>query len=265
MTTSTTTAKKAIKKTAAKILKIFFVFLFWIAVWYCVALAVGKELILPAPQSVLKELFHLAATKDFWITSLYSLLSILKGFISGIICALVLAVLTSKFSAVEAVFLPVMHLVRATPVASFIILALLWLGKARVPALMSAIMVVPVVWGSVTTAIHETDKSLLELAKMYKFSKAKTLRYVYMPSVRPEFESALITSMGLAWKAGVAAEVLSLSQPSIGAELYYSKIYLETASLFAWTAVVIIFSFLLEKCFVLILLRKNRRQRNDKY
>jgi NitT/TauT family transport system permease protein len=110
-------------------------------------------------------------------------------------------------------------------------------------------MVIPIVWGSLCTAITETDKDLLEMAKLYRFGTTKTIRLIYVPSALPLFKSACNTSIGLSWKSGIAAEVLCLPRFSVGTYLYYSKIYLETPSLFAWTAVVIILSFALEKLF----------------
>ena len=59
--------------------------------------------------------------------------------------------------------------------------------------------------------------------------------------------AGVCTAIGLAWKSGVAAEVLCLPKAAIGTQVYYSKIYLETPSLFAWTAVVIVLSMLLER------------------
>lgn len=75
----------------------------------------------------------------------------------------------------------------------------------------------------------------------------KTLRYVYLPFVRPHFVAGVNSAIGLAWKSGVAAEVLCVPKAAIGTQVYYSKIYLETPSLFAWTAVVILLSMALEK------------------
>jgi NitT/TauT family transport system permease protein len=146
-----------------------------------------------------------------------------------------------------------MRLVRSTPVASFIILALLWVAKAAIPALISAMLAAPVVWSGVVSALGGTDRELLEMAKAYRFSRWKTLRAVYIPSAMPAFSSSCLTAVGLAWKSGVAAEVLCQLRPSVGAELYYAKIYLETPRLFAWTAVVVILSYLLEKLIAAVL------------
>ena len=53
----------------------------------------------------------------------------------------------------------------------------------------------------------------------------------------------------MAWKAGVAAEVLGMVSGTIGRQLYDAKIYLETPKLFAWTAVVILLSVGMERLF----------------
>ena len=116
----------------------------------------------------------------------------------------------------------------------------------RVPAIVSGLMVLPVLWGNVCKGISQTDGQLLEAARAYRFGRWKTLRLVYVPSVLPYFASGCATGLGLAWKAGVAAEVLCQPRLAIGTQVYRAKITLETPDLFAWTAVVIALSFLLE-------------------
>ena len=138
------------------------------------------------------------------------------------------------------------RIVRATPVASFIVLMLLWVRTAFLPSLISALMVLPILWGNVTRGIRETDPLLLEMGEVYGFGFWKQKRLIYLPSVLPYFTSGCKTALGLAWKSGVAAEVLCLPKQAIGTQVYYSKIYLETPSLFAWTLVVIILSFFVE-------------------
>ena len=252
---------------ANRILKTAIAFVFWIGLWQLAAISVGQELILPAPLSVLKTLVALGGTTDFWLSALNSLLRILGGFLSGVVLGTVLAVLTSWSRLLDTLFSPALRVVRATPVASFIILALLWLGKARVPGFSAMLMVVPVIWGSVCQAIRGVDKPLLEMARMYQFGRAKTLRLIYIPSVSPAWSAASVTAMGLGWKAGIAAEVLCQPKTAIGTNLYYSKIYLETPALFAWTAVIIILSFILENGFMLLMKRysepKNGRDLSD--
>lgn len=220
--------------------------IFWAAVWQLLSVRVNEELLLPAPRAVAAELWRLGGTAEFWFTAGLTLIRISSGFLAGGLLGTLLAVLTFGSPWADRLLSPAIRVIRATPVASFILLVLLWVERGRVAGVISALMVLPVVWGNVSRGLGETDPSLLELAGAYRFGRLKTARLIYLPSVRPYFASACRTSMGLAWKAGVAAEVLCLPSRGVGTQVYYSKIYLETAGLFAWTLVVIALSFLLE-------------------
>lgn len=220
--------------------------LFWLGVWQLAAAAVGQELLLPGPAAVGRRLLELAAGAVFWQTALASLLRIFGGLLLGVALGALLAGLTAWVPLLDWVLTPAVKVVRATPVASFILLVYLWVERGRVPGLISALMVLPVVWGNVTRGIAETDPQLLEFARAYGFGRGRTLRRIYIPSVLPYFASGCRTALGLAWKAGVAAEVLCQPQNAIGTQIYNTKYYLETPSLFAWTLVVIALSFLLE-------------------
>ena len=210
---------------------------------------VGQDLILPGPAAVLKTLAELSSDGDFWYTAFISLLRIFGGFAAGAVIGTVLAALTSCSGVLDTLISPILKVIRAVPVASFIIYLLLWVTRSLVPSVVTALIVIPVMWQTTRNAAEETDRDLLEMAGAYKFGRFKTLRYIYVPSILPMWKSAILTTMGLAWKSGVAAEVLCLPKQAIGTQLYYSKVYLETPSLVAWTIVVIFLSFALEQIF----------------
>ncbi|MCD8125290.1 MAG: ABC transporter permease subunit [Lachnospiraceae bacterium] len=220
---------------------------FWLAVWQGAAAWVGQELLIPSPLAVLRQLGELAVTFSFWRSAGYSLLRIFCGALGGTVLGILSAVLTCCSRWADRVLSPALRIIRATPVASFIILLLLWFPTGRVPGIISGLMVLPVMWESVGAGIRNTPQELLEMSRAYHFGRRKTVRYVYIPAIRPHFASGVCNAIGLAWKSGVAAEVLCLPKASIGTQIYYSKIYLETPSLFAWTFVVIVLSLLLEK------------------
>lgn len=234
-------------------------FLFWMAVWQAAAMIVGKTYILPSPAAVLTALVSLAGKPVFWLSALFSLLRILGGFAASVAAGTLLAAVTLCSKTADALISPLLRVVRATPVASFIILAILWIGRTQIPGFIAMLMVTPVVWGNVTSAASETDGQLLEMAEAYGFGPFKKLRLIYIPSVFPSWRAACLTGIGLAWKAGIAAEVLCLPKNAVGTALYYSKINFETPELFAWTALVVAMSFLLEKGFVHLVKRRDKR------
>lgn len=220
---------------------------FWLCVWQAVYLFVGQEVLVVSPACVLERLIQLAGQTDFWLTALYSMLRILEGFAIGAIAGVLLAVLSAWSKICRTLIHPVVSVVKATPVASFIILALVWMHAEFVPAFAASLIVFPVVWGNVLEGIQKTDRKLLQMGRMFHFSASKMAHLIYIPSAMPYFMAACTTSLGLSWKAGVAAEVLSSIPLSVGSQIYNAKIYLETDDLFAWTVVVIILSVLLEQ------------------
>ncbi len=233
-----------------KILKTSLIILFWGLVWQALAIIVGNPLLLPSPLMTIKRLFELMCTLEFYEIILRSLARILIGTAAAVLLGVILAVATAKFKLLHDFISPVMTAIKAVPVASFIVLLLLWLGKNILPSIISALIVLPIVWTNIETGILETDKSLIELARVYKMSGWKKIRHIYLPSTLPYFISSLNSSLGLAWKAGIAAEVLALPVIAIGKQIYESKLYLETTDLFAWTLTVIIISLIIEKLIV---------------
>lgn len=232
---------------------------FWLAVWQIISMLVAQELLVPAPLAVLNALAGLVRTTGFWQTSCISLIRIVTGFLSGVIFGSLAAVLTTRYVLADTLISPLLRIIRATPVASFIILALVWIKTGWLPAFISFLMVVPVVWSNVENGIREIDIDLLEMAQVFRLGYFKTLVYVRIPSVMPYFIAACTTGMGLAWKSGIAAEVICRPDFSIGKQLQNAKIYLETPYVFAWTITVVMLSILLEKLLVFITNRFGQR------
>jgi NitT/TauT family transport system permease protein len=126
----------------------------------------------------------------------------------------------------------------------------LWLERDILPLFITALIVVPIVWSNVSEGIRSVDKNLIEVASIYRFTPAKKIRLLYVPGIAPYFMAACRASLGMAWKAGISAEILSTPKNAIGTELYFAKTYLETPTLFSWTLVIIVLSIVIEKLFV---------------
>ena len=248
-----------LKKALLSLLKILGITAFWLSLWLLVSFKVSNELLFPSPLATLKALLALSLTKSFWVTALSSLSRVFLGIIISFILGIALAIATENSKIIKSILSPSLSVIKATPVASFIILALLWLSRSILPAFVTALLVIPIVWSNVSEGIRSVDTNLKEVAKIYKFSLKDKLFKLYIPSVAPFFTAACKSSLGMAWKAGISAEVLSTPKNAIGTELYFSKTYFETPSLFAWTIVVVVLSILIEKLFVFSLQKLGNR------
>ena len=200
---------------------------FWLAVWAALALLVHRELLLPAPWTVVRRLCELAATGAFWRITAVSIGRVLLGVAGAVVLGVALAA--------------------ACTISKTAVLALIWIARDWLPVFIALLMVLPVVWSNVCTGIRSADPALLELARVYGWPRGRVLRRIYVPSVRPHFLAALRSGLGFGWKAGIAAEVLTVPHSAIGRMIYESKLYLQTTDLFAWTLAVILLSVGLER------------------
>ena len=229
-----------------KIFQSLLILAFWLGVWGIAALAIGQELFLPSPVDVVICLGKLLFTSEFWAIVVMTISRIVLGTVVAIVAGVALALVTSRSKILYNLFYPMLTIVKATPVVSFITLVLIWLGSRKLPIFICALMVFPIVWAAVSDGIKAIDKKHLELATVFSFSFKKRVKLIYVPTIAPYFLSACKTSIGLSWKAGVAAEVLAVTPVSTGKELFNARTYYEIPELFAWTLTVIVLSLLIE-------------------
>ena len=252
---------KKLPRWVRKTLLYLFALAFWFFLWWVAARRMDQPLLLPSPAEVLSRLLELSLTAAFWKTVGTSLLRILAGILWGIAAGALMALFTHFIPPLYALFYPLITVIRATPVASFIILAYLWMSRDTLPTFISVLIVLPVVWSNLHEALGATDRDLLEMARVFRFSPQKKLLRLYLPSLLPAFMASVRSSVGLAWKAGIAAEVLTVPAISIGRHLADAKLYLETTDLFAWTLAVILLSLVAELAMLSLLRLTGRKQK----
>lgn len=231
--------KKVIRKTL--------ILLFWLALWFGLALIVDNPILIATPFQTAGRFLELLGTAGFYRAVAGSLLRIGAGFLAGCCVAVLLAAVSRRFPFLEELLAPVVGLLKAIPVASFVVVLLIWWGSSFLGVAVSFLMVLPNIYINTLEGLKNTDRELLEMAGLFRLPRSSRLFYLYLPALKPFLYSGLKISLGMCWKSGVAAEVIGMPDFSIGGALYLSKVYLDTAGVFAWTATVILLSVLFEK------------------
>ncbi|NLL75790.1 MAG: ABC transporter permease subunit [Clostridiales bacterium] len=226
--------------------------LLWLIVWEIAARSIGQEILLVSPVVVLFKFFQLMITLEFWQSVAFSFLRIIGGFILALCVGSFLAAVSSVSSFIRELMQPLIAVMKAVPVASFIIIILIWIPSRNLAAVISFLMVLPVVYKNILEGIERMDRQLLEMAEVFKVSHLKRFRYIYLSQIMPYFKIASSLSLGLCWKAGVAAEVIGIPQGSIGEKLYEAKVYLQTPDLFAWTFTIVLLSAGFERLYLIV-------------
>jgi NitT/TauT family transport system permease protein len=208
---------------------------------------VGQEILLASPARTLQALVRLMGTGVFYQSVFNSFGRILAGFALATASAAALAAASLAYKPLGALLDPAMWAIKATPVASFVIIALLWVSSRSLSVLTGFLMVLPVMYTNISSGLRSADIKVIEMARVFRLGARKTARAAYIPAAYPHFVSACELALGLCWKAGIAAEVIGQPGSTIGEKLYQAKLFLNTPELFAWTLAVILLSVALEK------------------
>jgi NitT/TauT family transport system permease protein len=245
-----------------KVLTSLAVLIFWLMIWQAAAMAVSNDLLLPSPIYTAKRMIELATASEFYLFTALSLLRVFAGIIAAIALSLPISAICSKFKVADRVFAPAVILMKSTPVVSFILIAIFLVDRALIPTIITFMMVFPVLYENLREGIRCTSRELIEMSRVFGISWVLRIKRIYLPAIKPFFYSAIYTSVGLAVKAGVAAEVIAYIPLSIGKELSDAKSYMEPADIFAWTAVIIVLSLVIEKLLRFVVSKCERRVRN---
>ena len=230
-----------------------FILLFWILAWQLAAGIIDNSIIFTGPFQMVRALILQIQEADFWATIAASFGRICMGFFGAFLCGLLLGCAAWRLPLLGEILEPFMVLVRSVPVASFVILALIWIGSNYLAVLIAFLVVLPIIYVNTKAGLSAADPELLEMAQVFRASVPCRIRMIYLPALVPYLKTGCRTALGMSWKSGIAAEVIGLPSSSIGEQLYYSKLYLDTAGLFAWTFVIILISAFFERAVLFFL------------
>ncbi len=231
--------------------------IFWIAIWQIAAWATDSVLILPGPVQTILGIGEIVQEGAFFSTIAITLLRVFLGVLIAGTCGIIAGFLCGLNTGLYTLLKPVVTVSRTLPVVSVSILLNLWIQSDWVPLAVTFLVCFPIAFTNIVEGVGNVNQKLLEMATLYQVPKMRVLKDIYVPSLKPYGAAALMNAIGMGWKATVTAEVLANALPSMGMNLYYAKIYLETERLFSWTLVVVVLSYGIEKLAV-YLLRKVR-------
>ena len=236
-----------------KSLKISLTVLFWIAIWYLAVflyslrykMDLTGNAIFPYPHQVIFKLSILLLKLDFYLATVSSLIRIVLATLFAVIMGVLFAILCSKFDFLNFILKPFLITIKSVPVTVFVFILYLLIFDFT-SMLITFLMVFPIVFGNVYEGIKNIDKDMLEVCHTYKIPFLKRIKSLYLPTVMPYFVSSLITSIGLAWKAGIAAEALCPPDNSMGLYISLAKQNIENDELFAWALTLVIINIIFE-------------------
>jgi NitT/TauT family transport system permease protein len=126
------------------------------------------------------------------------------------------------------------------PALVIIILCYVWFGLGEVaPIAADVLSTIPTVVVPVREGTRSIDKSLLDMARVYRFDRWKTLRHVIWPQLYPFVMAASRNGLALIWKIILVVELLGRSN-GMGYQLHLFFQMFDVASILAYTVAFVI-------------------------
>ena len=216
---------------------------FFALAWEALARLVGNAILLPGPLAVTRALGLLAVRADFWLALAFSLASVLAGFFTSIVLAVGSGLLNHFVPRTEALFAPILSILKSAPLAALTIILMIWLEPKAMPFALIVLAVTPPVYSSTCAGLAGTSQKLLEMAFVFRFRRSDKIKAIYLPALLKQLLPSLEYTSGLAWKAGVTGEILAQPFRRLGSGLYEAKILLESAEVLAYLAVILLLSY----------------------
>ena len=227
--------------------------LLFLAVWHAQALRFSEGIAVAAPSDALRALLRLAHTGAFWSALTSSAAHVMGGLLLALLVASPAAALCFYSRTAEFLMAPFLAFMKSVPIAAVAILLLILFSSGGIALAVVVVVAFPILCTALLTGARAADAKLVEMARVFRWSGLKQWRWLFLPAARPHLEGALRLSSGMAWKAGVAAEVIGVPPDSIGEALYRAKVFLATDELFAWAAVIMLLGAAAEQLSLLAL------------
>ncbi len=224
----------------------------YLCIWQVAVTVIHNQIIIAGPVSVLQAIIRILQQDNFMSIIGNSLTSIAIGFSLALVVSVVCAVAASHSDYVQMLLAPIVHIFKSVPVASFIILILIWMGSEGIARGISFIIVVPILYSGILQGLKSVDSKLVEMAEVFRMGVFRRMYYVYYLQMAAGIRQNAALAIGMCFKAGVAAEVIGVAKDTLGEQIYLSKIYLNTDELFGWTILIMILAYGMEQVVKLI-------------
>ncbi len=218
-----------------------------LAAWKALALSFDSPYIVPHPEDTLVTVVELISDSGFLRVAGSTILRGIIGFVISGVLGLGIGILAGLRSGFNSFLTPLLVTVRSTPVISLILLALIWFRPNEVPVFIALLTMFPFICTNVVDGIRSVDPGLVEMARLYRISRLRIIKEVYIPAIMPFIISGASSAMGIGWRAIIIGEVLSLPSYGIGTRMQTAQTFLNIDAVIAWTLLAVLISYGFEK------------------
>ena len=202
--------------------------------WHVVTAAkLLPTMILPTISTVVKQLGYQLTDGTFKGDLAISISRILKGYALAAVAGVFFGVIMGMSLSANKFFILLFKAIRQIPMMAWVPLLVIWFGigeESKVAVIVLASFF-PILVNTID-GIQRTDPKLVEVGKMYRLSRWRMFREIYLPSALPSIFVGLKLALGISWMAVVGAEMIAASS-GIGFRINDARVLMDYPTVFA--------------------------------
>ena len=222
----------------------------WVAIWQLLAQVTGARFAIAGPLQTFARLAELVTQHSFWASVGTTLAHVVLAYVASFVVGCALGAVAHARRSVGTFLAPLMSAIKAVPVACVVVLLLMLAGSAHVSAAVVVLVVLPATYHATLEGLGNQDGRVDEALRQLGVRPTERALAVRWPDLVGFLVASASVSVGMAWKAAVAAELIGMPLTSVGERIYQAKVLFETADLFAWTLVVVLLAAASERIFL---------------
>jgi NitT/TauT family transport system permease protein len=183
---------------------------------------------------------------DVMVTLGRVLLALVLSFVIGLAIAIVMYLSES----IERYLRPMVRILMAVPVVSWILFAVLWFrGVEFRIAFVLVVVCAPVFTVDALDNMREVSKELRQMMRSFRPTPLQFFRKLMLPAITPGLITSWKITLSLAIRVVTIAELVG-AVTGIGHQLSVAQELFSVADVFAWTLVLVVLLFMLEALLV---------------
>jgi len=185
-----------------------------IAIWLLLrATNQVNELFLPTPVDVFGAARDMISSGDIFNDTKASLVRVMIGFGIAALISVPLGLAMGSFKSIQALFEPVIGLIRYLPATAFVPLLLIWFGLGEEPKI-ALIVIGTVFFNTLMTAnvVWQVPSELIKVSYTLGASNFTVFRKVIFPHSIPGIIDAMRVNLAAAWNLIVVAELIAADE-----------------------------------------------------
>lgn len=183
----------------------------FLALWTAVAaLAASREV--PGPLDVLAFILRESADGALFYHLAVTLARVAAAFLIAMALGTAIGVLMGQSQRADRLLDPWIILLLNIPALVVIVLCYIWIGLTEAAAVTAvALNKIPNVVVTLREGARALDPRLMEMARVFRFSRLRLLRHVVLPQLFPFIAAAGRSGLALIWKIVLVVELLGRS------------------------------------------------------